>query len=442
MSDEAVKADYARLGVVDSEDSDPQAWALDTRINADYRLCETYPRVLAMPAAASDELKHQVAAYRSRGRLPVLCWRDPSGKGGCLVRCSQPCTGLLGQTASADQEWMRLLHSAGGLERPLALLDARSFAAAHANKFRGGGVEASTRYGVKSMEHFSLRNVHHIRRVVAKLRATHRSTGVLERRRHARIALHWLSLQSALVRSAARVARLLQEGAVCVLHCSDGWDRTPQLSALAQLLIDPHYRTRRGFLLLVEKEWLGFGHRFQLRYTLGQPIFLQFLDAVRQLLLQQPRAFAFNEAFLADLAAFHDGLPPAGCTSAYPRQPFDVDCDAVRAAESVPTSAAWDFLLDDERRAAYTSVNEAADNMDEEASMRVDSRPSALSMWDAVYSARATPATPKRRGAVACCMPRRDTSMELIIDEDATAHARSVGGVASLSSKEVELKEA
>jgi myotubularin-related protein 6/7/8 len=50
-----------------------------------------------------------------------------------------------------------------------------------------------------------------------------------------------------------------------LIHCSDGWDRTSQLSALAQLCLDPYYRTTDGFIVLVEKDWLSFGHMFRSR---------------------------------------------------------------------------------------------------------------------------------------------------------------------------------
>lgn len=47
------------------------------------------------------------------------------------------------------------------------------------------------------------------------------------------------------------------------MHCSDGWDRTAQLSSLAQICLDPHARTIRGLAILIEKEWVGFGHKFR-----------------------------------------------------------------------------------------------------------------------------------------------------------------------------------
>ena len=43
----------------------------------------------------------------------------------------------------------------------------------------------------------------------------------------------------------------------CVVHCSDGWDRTSQLTSLSMLLLDSHYRTLTGFMVSVDSTQLS-----------------------------------------------------------------------------------------------------------------------------------------------------------------------------------------
>lgn len=51
------------------------------------------------------------------------------------------------------------------------------------------------------------------------------------------------------------MVKSMLKGVNVIVHCSDGWDRTSQLSSLTQLLLDPYYRTIEGFIVLVEKDW-------------------------------------------------------------------------------------------------------------------------------------------------------------------------------------------
>jgi hypothetical protein len=130
-----------------------------------------------------------------------------------------------------------------------------------------------------------------------------------------------------------------------LVHCSDGWDRTAQMTSIAQLLLDPYFRTLRGFECLIEKEWCSFGHKFAHRCGHAaakpsdecSPIFLQFLECVFHMQAQHPCAFEFD-ASLLDVIADHVFSCRFGT--------FLFDCEAERERHRVKsrTTSLWTFV--------------------------------------------------------------------------------------------------
>lgn len=54
----------------------------------------------------------------------------------------------------------------------------------------------------------------------------------------------WLQHMSGLLGATMTVVHTIEKnGRPVLVHCSDGWDRTPQIVASAQLCLDPYYRT-------------------------------------------------------------------------------------------------------------------------------------------------------------------------------------------------------
>jgi len=305
----SAQSEFSRQGIPNNK------WRL-TELNKNYAHCESYPSLLAVPTGISDEELKEIFAFRSKGRIPVVCYRHPNNI--VLARCSQPLAGLTRTRSMADEKLFRLLleNSIGGGTAPsqgfrlLYIMDARPRANAFANAAKGGGTENLQGYPQCKFEYLGIPNIHVIRESLSKLNtvcqmATGESDGGLL---SALEATKWMDYIKLILEGAIKVALLIdEEHCPVTLHCSDGWDRTAQLSSLVQILLDPYFRTTVGFQVLIEKEWLSFGHKFSTRCGHGDknhqnsqraPIFLQFIDCVWQLVQQYPCGFQFNEKLL------------------------------------------------------------------------------------------------------------------------------------------------
>ncbi|KAK1167351.1 myotubularin-like isoform X1 [Acipenser oxyrinchus oxyrinchus] len=277
-----------------------------TFVNEQYELCDTYPTVLMVPFKATDEDLRKVSAFRSRNRIPVVSWIHPVNQA-VIMRCSQPLVGMSGKRNKDDERYLDTIREANGQTAKLTIYDARPNVNAVANKATGGGYEGEDAYQNAELVFLDIHNIHVMRESLKKLKdivypqveETHWLSS-LE-------STHWLEHIKLVLAGAIQVADKLSSGNSVVVHCSDGWDRTAQLTSLSMLMLDSYYRTMTGFQVLVQKEWISFGHKFSSRIGHGDknhadadrsPIFVQFIDCVWQMTKQFPTAFEFNELFL------------------------------------------------------------------------------------------------------------------------------------------------
>ena len=193
----------------------------------------------------------------------------------------------------------------------MELFDARDKMASFANKLGGKGTESDQNYRNCWISFNDVPNIHKVQASYKKLK-----TYVLDYFEGGSQSFYsvlgnsnWIKSISLILKLTMKMVRRLESGISVFVHCSDGWDRTAQVSALTQLILDGYYRTSRGFLALIDKEFSQAGHLFARRHNTfvrekgsQSPILLQFLDAVQNLVSHNPCCFEFSPNLLVDLA--------------------------------------------------------------------------------------------------------------------------------------------
>uniref|UniRef100_A0A8C2BPS1 phosphatidylinositol-3,5-bisphosphate 3-phosphatase n=1 Tax=Cyprinus carpio TaxID=7962 RepID=A0A8C2BPS1_CYPCA len=293
-------AEYKRQGLPN------ESWII-SKVNSSYEVCETYPALLVLPSNVTEDELKRVAAFRAKRRFPVLSWIHPESQA-AIVRCGQPQVGPADRRCREDERYLQTILDANAQSHKLCIFDARQSTVADTNKAKDGGYENESFYINVELNFLEIPNIHVMRESLRKLKEVVYPAIDQQRWFSSVDSTHWLEYIRLLLAGAVRIADRIESGKTSVVvHCSDGWDRTAQLTSLAMLMLDAHYRSLRGFQVLLEKEWLSFGHRFASRVGHGDgnhansersPLFVQFIDCVWQMTRQFPSAFEFNELFL------------------------------------------------------------------------------------------------------------------------------------------------
>ncbi|KAI0253526.1 protein-tyrosine phosphatase-like protein [Lactifluus subvellereus] len=389
--------EFGRMGV----GTRSKAWRF-TDINKDYTFSPTYPSRLVVPTKISDSTLQYGVRYRSKGRIPSLTYLHWANFGS-ITRSSQPMVGLTNARSIQDEKIVeatftshvtpesRVSQPVFGATATNLIIDARPTTNAVANTAKGAGTENMDHYKDCRKAYLGIDNIHSMRdslnKVVEALRESDAlaasvsgeipgtSATALPVDRQALRRSGWLRHQIAILEGTLIIVRNVHVNHSHVLiHCSDGWDRTSQLSAVSQLCLDPYYRTTRGFQVLVEKDFVSFGHRFldrcghlssekfflapvdsgggtdvaqalfasvqnrfsgnhHLRET--SPVFHQFLEVVRNIQRQFPTRFEFNELFLRDL---HTHLYSCQFGT------FLFNSERERREGTTGTASVWDYM--------------------------------------------------------------------------------------------------
>ncbi|KAI8376256.1 protein-tyrosine phosphatase-like protein [Radiomyces spectabilis] len=374
--------EYERMGVQTTN----HQWRY-TVINRDYTYSPTYPRTFVVPQKISDNVLNYAGKYRSKARIPALSylhWHNMA----TITRSSQPLVGFKQARSIQDEKLIEAIFESNlppsqdgkavyGSTAANLIVDARPVANAVGNLARGAGTENMENYRGCKKVYIAVDNIHVMRDSLAKM--SEAMQGAENNGQVNRIGLqrsNWLKHLNILLEGTCTIVRSVHVyNSHVLVHCSDGWDRTAQLVSISELCLDPYYRTFEGFMVLIEKEWISFGHKFadrcghlsnekyfvNLSHTGGNaatntikdmqnkfyksnyyqretsPVFHQFLDCVYQLVYQFPTRFEFNERMLIELH-YHVYSCQFGTFL------FNCERERVTHQPESKTSSIWDYF--------------------------------------------------------------------------------------------------
>jgi myotubularin-related protein 1/2 len=271
--------ELARMGVPHAK------WRISS-INNDYSFSPTYPSFFAVPACMTDVELEAVGRFRSKQRIPVLSWRHP--RTGCsMTRSSQPLVGMGQRHSMEDIKLIQAITLAMPGSDQMVIIDARPWQNAMAQKtLWQAGFEITSQYETAieltptgepklgdssavgsgspandssngeggdgdgdansqdsdasdkprrnircTLVFMGIENIHVMRRSLSRIVLLCQTNADNDEKWLSQLgSSQWLEHCSSILDGASQIAEILTgQGASVLVHCSDGWDRTPQV---------------------------------------------------------------------------------------------------------------------------------------------------------------------------------------------------------------------
>ncbi|XP_069747539.1 myotubularin-related protein 6 isoform X2 [Narcine bancroftii] len=335
--------EYRRLGIPND------IWQL-TDVNRNYKICDTYPTDLYVPKSVSKPIIVGSSKFRSKGRFPTLSYFYQQ-KQAAICRCSQPLSGFSARCLE-DEHMLQAISKSNPNSHFMYVMDTRPKLNAMANRAAGKGYENKDNYSNIRFQFVGIENIHVMRASLQKVNEVCGTKSLTSNDFLSGLeSSGWLRHIKAILDAATLLAKAVgYDGGSVLVHCSDGWDRTAQVCSLGSLLLDPYYRTIKGFMVLIEKDWISFGHKFADRC--GQldgdskeisPVFTQFIECVWHLTEQFPCVFEFSETYLLEI---HEHVHSCQFGN------FIGNCQKEREDMKIQlkTHSLWSFLLENQHK--------------------------------------------------------------------------------------------
>lgn len=217
--------------------------------NDNKQLCSTYPRLIVIPNQISMNSAIICSKFRAKERLPVLTYaykfysREEGRQISFLFRSSQSKPGVTSNRCIEDEQFLQYLGSIQytpnqnqNQKTNLIIYDARPYLSAMANRFNGKGFENTQFYKNCDIKFLNIHNIHKVKESYRKMR-----TICLQDTSKSATKNNWFKniddsgyfdFISQLLEGSIQIANSLNNGMNCLVHCSDGWDRTSQLISI------------------------------------------------------------------------------------------------------------------------------------------------------------------------------------------------------------------